>query len=317
MEIETATSDSAIADAATIEVASPAGNRSRKISLSPEISNKSASNKATTLDTPSADKETLEGTDLTETKEAEAETKEIALKKPATLCDVYQALIHLPTPGATCLGGVASGLPTAPGLTVPSIGTVPLPITEMTANTLKAVAAAPASKEAWRIDAEQVSLQHPSWNKQLEKIVHAAASAFALVPEMVQAHLDQLVLFEKGRVYQKKPTKEGMFATLLIQLPSVFQGGAVVVSHHGKKQRFKLDDAAPFLCHSVAYYDDCEHDILPLTFGYRLALVYSLSYQGPEMPSAHAFDQARAAIHCRPKIPFLQFHWISNTRKRR
>ncbi len=88
-----------------------------------------------------------------------------------------------------------------------------------------------------------------------------------------------------------------MFATLVVQLPSIFEGGSFVVYSYGgsESQAFKLDAAtAPYACHYVVHYADCEHEILPVTSGYRLTLVYSLCFKGKntKTPSAYALETA-------------------------
>jgi predicted 2-oxoglutarate/Fe(II)-dependent dioxygenase YbiX len=240
---------------------------------------------------------------------------------PTTLQDVYESLDDLQTPGSTCTGGVASVLPILAGLTVQRVGIVPLPITETTAKALKAVAQhAPHGKgtetivdrtvrDTLQINADQVSFQNPQWKESLEKLVHAAATALRVAPNTVEAHLYKLLLYETGGFFKKHRDTEkenGMFATLVVQLPSVFEGGSFVVSHNGKSQAFKLDAiTAPYACHYVAHYADCEHEILPVTSGYRLALVYSLCYKGKstEAPSARALETSGRMVKSMERLP--------------
>jgi hypothetical protein len=98
-----------------------------------------------------------------------------------------------------------------------------------------------------------------------------------------------------------------MFATLVVQLPSIFEGGSFVVSHNGKKETFKLDyaDSAPYSCHYVAHYADCEHEVLPVTSGYRLALVYSLCYMGKDIdqPSVRVFERVGRMVKTMERLP--------------
>jgi hypothetical protein len=240
----------------------------------------------------------------------------------STLQEVLESLDDLQTPGSICTGGVASKLPVLPGLTVEGVGVVHVPITETTASALKAVAQqAPygkgtetivdrAVRDTWQINADQVSFQNSEWNENLENLVCAAADGLGVAPNMVQAHLYKLLLYETGGFFKKHRDTEkedGMFATLVVQLPSVFEGGAFVVSHNGKKHTFKLDDAAtaPYSSHYVAHYADCEHEILPATSGYRLGLVYSLCYKGKssETPSARVLETAGRLLRNIERLP--------------
>jgi hypothetical protein len=64
-----------------------------------------------------------------------------------------------------------------------------------------------------------------------------------------------------------------MFGTLVISLPSVHQGGDVVVKHQDMTKTFK-SSAYPtsFAC----WYSDVDHEVLPVVSGYRWVLTYNL-----------------------------------------
>jgi hypothetical protein len=106
----------------------------------------------------------------------------------------------------------------------------------------------------------------------------------------VDAELYKLLLYETGGHFKPHTDTEkvpGMFATLVVQLPSVFTGGAFVVRHHEAQRSFVADEsdpAAAFECRYVAHYADCTHEILPITAGSRLAAVYSLCWRGDGAP---------------------------------
>src|SRR3989440_6373972 len=70
-----------------------------------------------------------------------------------------------------------------------------------------------------------------------------------------------------------------MVATLVIVLPSAYEGGEIVVRHEGQEQTidFSSDENSPSQIHFAAFYADCEHEIRPLRKGYRLCLVYNLT----------------------------------------
>ena len=72
-----------------------------------------------------------------------------------------------------------------------------------------------------------------------------------------------------------------MFGTLVIQLPSDYDGGELRVRHHKEEQIFDysgLQGISKF--HYAAFYADCEHELCEVTRGYRLCLVYNLVYSG-------------------------------------
>lgn len=77
--------------------------------------------------------------------------------------------------------------------------------------------------------------------------------------------------FKKHCDTQKFP---GMFATLVIQLPSEFQGGEISIHHDGRVASYAFAKSntsydAFFYC----FYSDVEHEIGKVTQGCRLALV--------------------------------------------
>ncbi|ORZ29152.1 hypothetical protein BCR44DRAFT_1372848, partial [Catenaria anguillulae PL171] len=83
--------------------------------------------------------------------------------------------------------------------------------------------------------------------------------------------------FVKHRDTEKEPR---MFATLVVQLPSVHQGGQLVVYHPDGTEFVHdfggADRTAQYAPQFAVHYADCEHELKPVTAGYRLALVYSI-----------------------------------------
>ena len=72
-----------------------------------------------------------------------------------------------------------------------------------------------------------------------------------------------------------------MFGTLIIQLPSQYEGGQLRVKHAGREHTFdfsSLKGCTGF--HYAALYADCQHEVCAVTKGYRLCLVYNLIHVG-------------------------------------
>jgi len=83
-----------------------------------------------------------------------------------------------------------------------------------------------------------------------------------------------------------------MFGTLVIQLPSDYEGGQLLVYHNGKKAEFTFggcDACCNF--YFTAFYADCQHEVKPVTKGYRLCLIYNLLYAGVNECPAPADNQ--------------------------
>ena len=84
--------------------------------------------------------------------------------------------------------------------------------------------------------------------------------------------------FFKGHV--DTPRSDTMFASLVIVLPTVHEGGSLVIRHNGKEWTFDSSKAvnAESTPHAafVAFFSDVEHEVLPVSSGYRVTLTYNL-----------------------------------------
>jgi len=87
---------------------------------------------------------------------------------------------------------------------------------------------------------------------------------------------------------------EGMFASLIIVLPSKFQGGEVHVSHGGSKDVFDISSSSEFSISALAWYTDVIHEVKPVTSGYRLAISYNLVNASRGLPAPHLPDKHSA-----------------------
>ena len=81
-----------------------------------------------------------------------------------------------------------------------------------------------------------------------------------------------------------------MFASLIIVLPSKFEGGAVHVSHGTSKDVFDISPSSAFTTSALAWYTDVTHEVKPVTSGYRLAISYNLVNASPGLPPPHLPD---------------------------
>lgn len=75
-----------------------------------------------------------------------------------------------------------------------------------------------------------------------------------------------------------------MFATIVIVLPSLFQGGEVHVSHAGQTRVLNVSQNSAFGTSILAWYTDVMHEVKPIASGYRLALSYNLIHTSPNIP---------------------------------
>ncbi|GFH53651.1 hypothetical protein CTEN210_10127 [Chaetoceros tenuissimus] len=280
-----------------------------------ELSNADLSNDIQ-VDTEKEYSQEVEEDDNEEEEEEEDET---------TLEDLHEELIRANdiVPGSTCTSGSLKNiLPSIPGLHIEGVGPVSLPVTTAVADEIKKVAKqAPhgrgmqtivdtSVRNTLQVDAQHIQLMNPSWKSGLRKVVAKAAEGLGVSTSLVRAELYKLLMYEEGGFFKKHRDTEkanGMFATLVIQLPSIFTGAKFIVSHNDDTQTFELDqEDAPYECSFVAHYADCEHEIKPLECGYRLALVYSLCYTGakkftPKASDLDKFTSLQRVLKCLPK----------------
>ncbi|EMD39478.1 hypothetical protein CERSUDRAFT_111780 [Gelatoporia subvermispora B] len=85
------------------------------------------------------------------------------------------------------------------------------------------------------------------------------------------------------------PHRKNMFGSLVVVFPTQHEGGTLLL-RHGKKQ-WTFDSAnllseapQPSIAY-VAFYSDVEHEILPVTSGYRVTLTYNLYFADSDLPS--------------------------------
>jgi hypothetical protein len=179
-----------------------------------------------------------------------------------------------------------------PGLEVDGLGELSYPVNESQAKALISRAhKAPFGKgsqtildnkvrSAWEIDAGLMKFKGNQWPAFLGRILHDIKTDLGIKGDTIAAHLYKMLIYEKGDFFlpHKDSEKEkGMFGTLVIGLPSRHSGGELIVRFDGKEKTISFDtSAANYEIPYAAFYADCDHEIRPLTTGYRVCLVYNL-----------------------------------------
>jgi hypothetical protein len=226
----------------------------------------------------------------------------------SSIADALAALLStVRTPGDFYAAGTTELL--LPRLAVDGVGPIALPLLPFQAEQLIAVAQrAPYGRggetlvdttvrRTWQIGADQVQIEGKSWSRTLESLVARAAAGLG-VTGLVAAELYKLLIYDQGSHFVSHRDTEkapGMFATLIITLPSVHAGGELVVRHKGREVRLELRCDDPSEGAYAAFYADCVHEVLPVTAGYRMVLVYNLLRPGKghaPLPPNHEKEQA-------------------------
>jgi predicted 2-oxoglutarate/Fe(II)-dependent dioxygenase YbiX len=224
--------------------------------------------------------------------------------------DLAAALGKVRRPGDFFAAGTAELL--APLLEVDGIGPIALPLLPIQATELIAVAEPapygrgqetvidPAVRRCRQIGPDRVRVRGRHWARTLETILARVADGLG-VDTPITAEFYKLLLYDEGSFFighRDTEKTSGMFATLVIALPSSFAGGELVVRHRGREVRLDLRCDDPAEAAFAAFYADCVHEVLPVTKGCRLILVYNLARRGrgrPPEPPDYAGEQARAA----------------------
>ena len=187
-----------------------------------------------------------------------------------------------------CMGGVAASLPYNPGLLVEGVGRLSLPLPAQQAKALASVAASASmgqGSKSYRskiqLDESCLQILNPNWGSSLDDLLAETTAALG-VPSRgkVTCKLSHMLLQVEDCADMKQQMSNesvhGCFATLIIQLPSSFEGGSIRVSHGGDSQSLALNRNAEFKCHYAIFYSDCDVECDKIVRGCRVSLVYSL-----------------------------------------
>lgn len=116
-------------------------------------------------------------------------------------------------------------------------------------------------------------------------------------PLKLQPHLHNMLVYQKGQFFkphQDSEKLEGMVATMIVVLPSAHIGGTLNVTHKNKKKKFKSEAIYPKKVSYFAFYADCEHEVDPVTEGYRVVLTYNLVLEKTEDEKNIEFENYNA-----------------------
>lgn len=204
---------------------------------------------------------------------------------------LFAALAKVDRPGAFSTSGDVPAV--LPGLEVEGLGEVALPLTALQAKELKKRCEQAGYgkgektlvdtnvRRVWRLKPERFVLTNPEWEKTVGDVVAQVQTELGLEGRKLEAHLYDLLLYEEGGFFLPHRDSEKldrMVATLIIVLPSTYEGGELVVRHEGQEEVIDFGGkGSRFQTRYAAFYADCEHEVKPLRSGVRLCLVYNLT----------------------------------------
>ncbi|EGZ25822.1 hypothetical protein PHYSODRAFT_326790 [Phytophthora sojae] len=175
-------------------------------------------------------------------------------------------------------GGQADQLPAVPGIFVDGVGPIPVPLWEERAQRLiEKCTKSPFGhnmdtemdenvRKSWELQPDQVHFKNPMWRVGVEKMAVTIGERLWYKGIPLQCVLYKILVYGEGGHFLKHQDTEkedGMIATLVVQPPSLHEGGDLVVYRNGEvKHR-----------HDFGKADGTATEV---TKGYRLALVYSI-----------------------------------------
>ncbi len=211
----------------------------------------------------------------------------------ATLLDCLRSVER---PGDFCVGGLREIF--MPAVDVDGVGRIALPLLSDQAERLVATAAAAPYgrgeetvvdrdvRRTWQIESGKVRIGGRHWGETLAELVADAALGLG-VSEPVAADFYKLLVYDTGSFFVDHRDTEkipGMFATMVLVLPSTHSGGELIVKHLGREMVLDPRPEEPSEIGFAAFYADCVHEVRPITAGCRLALVYNLRFLAKKKP---------------------------------
>ncbi|KAJ7068775.1 hypothetical protein C8F01DRAFT_1119260 [Mycena amicta] len=182
-----------------------------------------------------------------------------------------------------------------PCLTLDGVGLIGLPLSPAVAQTvISQCIQAPFGKgertivdkdvrDTWEMDGSNVKFRNPAWSSFMNRVVLEVCQALAVNFQASQprAELYKLLLYETGSHFLPHVDTEkanGMFASIIVVLPSEFTGGDAYTSHSGVNATFNSSKNSLTQTTILSWYTDVMHEIKPITSGYRFALSYNLMH---------------------------------------
>ncbi|MFB9266888.1 2OG-Fe(II) oxygenase [Bradyrhizobium erythrophlei] len=211
----------------------------------------------------------------------------------ATLLD---SLRSVERPGDFCVGGIREIF--MPTIDVEGVGRIAFPILAIQAERLVAIAEAapygrgeetvvdPKVRRTWQIDSAKVRIGGRRWEQSLAGLVADTVLGLG-VSEPVEADFYKLLVYDTGSFFVDHRDTEkvaGMFATMVLVLPSTHSGGELVIKHLGREVVLDPRPEEPSEIGFAAFYADCVHEVRPVKAGWRLTLVYNLRSVGKNRP---------------------------------
>jgi hypothetical protein len=137
----------------------------------------------------------------------------------------------------------------------------------------------PEVRDTWEIPKDLVTA---AWDPGTLRDILATVKEDLGLPSAAEltADLHSLLVYEPNQFFlrhQDTEKSDEMIGTLVVTLPSTYAGGALMV---GQGEEWKAYRGTRSALSVVAFYADCQHEILKIESGYRITLTYNLLLHG-------------------------------------
>ncbi|KAK6337866.1 hypothetical protein TWF696_001344 [Orbilia brochopaga] len=253
------------------------------------------------LDNPSSD--SWEDEDEDDVMDTDDDTPEFKFKReetgevdPALELELYNMIQKSSShyEGSFAISSHYSAAPN-PGLKIAGLGdsVLSLPITPNAASALiklgdvspfgkgEQTLIDPKVRRSRQLDPSSVQCENPAFSEWLNcQVLPEMSKALGISSDMEpKLNLYKLLIYEKGdhfKAHRDSPKEDGMIGTLVVVLPSVFEGGVITLTHGDETKTFDFAPSGKYNTHVAAWYSDVKHAVDEIKSGYRIALVYNL-----------------------------------------
>ncbi|OAL68751.1 hypothetical protein A7D00_7317 [Trichophyton violaceum] len=180
-------------------------------------------------------------------------------------------------------------------------------------------------RKCWELNTTEFDIKAPGWANYMKKIVADVGKGLGVADKVSSIRADpyKLLIYEKDAFFlshQDSPKADGMFATLVVCLPTKHEGGEIFLNHQGKSMQFKTSTTSMAGFSYAAWYSDVFHEIKPITTGHRLVLTYNLILEGtdnvPSAPSSESKALRNVLKFWKPRAeddgPYLLLYKLSH-----
>jgi hypothetical protein len=134
-------------------------------------------------------------------------------------------------------------------------------------------------RKCWQLAAADFTFGAKAWKSFLKRALDHIAETLGIRGK-ISAHPYKFLLYGPGghfKAHRDTEKLDAMFGTLVIALPSKHEGGQLHIRHDGREHT--VDFGNPEHARNIqfaAFFADCEHEVVPVTAGYRCCAIYNL-----------------------------------------